>query len=161
MFQSYPVSISQFEGILLEVEANVKKVYASGSVSDSERRDMEKSMLFSGAIPEAIMPVVEALFMTTIKNLKEEVKAAELYFLDISWLGLSDDPGTDQWKKEHQLDVVHKTQIPRGKRVKRCVRCCSVKDETVQAPKGVANWLTNMWRTCACGDWWMALGEDP
>ncbi|KAL9044109.1 MAG: hypothetical protein Q9214_002729 [Letrouitia sp. 1 TL-2023] len=161
MFQSYPVSISQFESILLEVEANMKKVYSSGSVSDSERRDIEKSMLFSGAIPEAIMPVVEALFTTTIKNLKEEVKAAELYFLDISWLGLSDDPGTDQWKKEHQLDVVHKTQIPNGKRVKRCVRCCSVKDDTVQAPKGVANWLTNMWRCCACGDWWMALGEDP
>ena len=137
-------------------------------------------MLVSASLPEILSPVVEHLLTTTMENLKQDVDTGELYFLDISWLGLSDDKRSMRWKKEHLLDAVRKVEIGGGHRhnnssnvssdkqrqplennksngsskLRRCTRCCAVMEDLLPV-KGGSLWMLNMQRTCFCGGFWV------
>lgn len=156
MFTKSPAPLHSFEKVLADVDANVRNVYESEQIPDTERKDIEKNMLITGHVHPRLWPAVEALLTKNVNTLREEVNVAELYFYDVSWLGLSDDRASDQWRKEHRLDVIRKTEVPRGARIRQCTRCCSVMEDTAP-PNGTAGWLVNMWRTCICGNWWMVV----
>lgn len=159
MFSRSPVPLYQFEMVLADVDKNIRSIYESGDLSEADRRDIEKSMLITGSVSPRLWPAVESLLTNTIKNLREEINVAELYFYDISWLGLSDDKASNQWKKENLLDIIRKVVVPKGARVRQCTRCCSVMED-IAPPRGTASWLANMWRSCVCGNWWMSLEGD-
>ncbi|KAL8709288.1 MAG: hypothetical protein Q9225_007468 [Loekoesia sp. 1 TL-2023] len=158
MFSKSPVPFHHFEKLLVDVDASVRDVYELQQTSEADRKDIEKSMLITGSVSPRLWPAVESLLTKNVGALREEVNVAELYFHDVSWLGLSDDKASDEWKKEHRMDVIRKVEVPKGARVRQCTRCCSVMED-IAPPKGTAGWLVNMWRTCVCGNWWMSMKE--
>lgn len=113
-------------------------------------------MLVSATVPSMLMPVVESFLTRTLDEFRDEVKELELFFTDISWLGLSDDGRSDAWKSEHVLDVLRKVVLPKEARLRRCTRCCAVMED-VYPQRGTSLWMTTMQRTCYCGDWWLVV----
>ncbi|KAL8803476.1 MAG: hypothetical protein Q9182_003173 [Xanthomendoza sp. 2 TL-2023] len=158
MFSNSPVPPHQFEKVLAEVESSVRSLYASNQIPDSERRNIETNMLVSGTVPSKLWPAVESLLTKTLKGMEGDINRADLFFHDISWIGLSDDPASDQWRREHRLDIVRKIEVRKGLNVRQCTRCCAVMEDAAP-PKGMVGWLVNMWRTCVCGNWWMDMGD--
>lgn len=158
IFSRSPVPLLQVEKVLADVDTSVRHVYESEQITDVERKDIEKSMLITGSVHPRLWPAAEALLTKTVRNLRDGVDVAELYFHDVSWLGLSDDQASNRWREEHRLDVIRKTEVPKRARVRQCTRCCSVMEEAAP-PKGTAGWLVNMWRTCVCGNWWMSMKD--
>ncbi|KAI4171032.1 MAG: hypothetical protein LQ343_004569 [Gyalolechia ehrenbergii] len=158
MFSRSPVPLHQFELVLADADKSIRGTYESQDVSEADRRDIEKGMLITGFVGPKLWPAVENFLTNTVKSIKEEVNVAELYFHDVSWLGLSDDKASYQWRKAHRLDVIRKVELPEGARFRRCTRCCSV-TEDVAPPRVTASWA-NMWRNCVCGNWWMGLEGD-
>ncbi|KAL9060542.1 MAG: hypothetical protein Q9206_000986 [Seirophora lacunosa] len=159
IFSRSPVPLQSFERVLADVDANVRNVYDSEHIPEADRKDIETNMLITGTVSARLWPAVEALLTKTVRALRDETNVAELYFHDVSWLGLSDDGASDQWRKEHRLDVIRKTEIPKAAKVRQCTRCCSVMEDTAP-PKGTAGWIVNMWRTCVCGNWWMSMKDE-
>ncbi len=115
-------------------------------------------MLISAEVPEVLMPAVTHLLTESLERLTGEVDISDLYFLDVSPLGLSDDRGSDAWKKENSLDAIRKVTIAKDAKVRRCTRCCSVMEETTPMA-GSSVWMFSMQRTCFCGSHWGALGD--
>lgn len=112
-------------------------------------------MLVEGAIPDALMPVVEKLLATSVEKLKDDIDEAELYFADTSRLGLGDDRRCKNWHRTHTLDAVRKIVLAKGKtKIRVCTRCGS-QMEDLPPMRGVSVWLLNMQRTCFCGGYWM------
>lgn len=112
-------------------------------------------MLVEGAIPDALMPVVEKLLNISVEKLKDDIDEAELYFADISLIGLGDDQRCKNWHKTHTLDAVRKIVLAKGKtKIRVCTRCGS-QMEDLPLVKGVSVWLFNMQRTCFCGGFWV------
>lgn len=159
MFSRAPNPLHQFERVIADVESSVRTIYDTNQISDADRKETERDMLISGSVPSKLWPAVESLVTKTIRAVKEEVNIAEFYFHDISWLGLSDDKVSDQWRKEHRLDVIRKIEVPRRAAIRQCTRCCSVMEDTMP-PKGTAGFLVNMWRSCVCGNWWMIVKDE-
>ena len=178
IFASFPVNVSQVEKTLAEIDSGVKKAYqAATHITDRRRHEMERDMLVSGsAIPDVLGPVVERLLTTTMDNLKEEVDAGELYFLDVSWLGLSDDGKSITWKEEHMFDGMRKVEIAdrqhghdtasdtngsgiekqkASNKLRRCTRCCTAMLDGLPPKDRTCMWLANMQRTCFCGGFWV------
>ncbi|KAL8816750.1 MAG: hypothetical protein Q9223_004290 [Gallowayella weberi] len=158
LFSTSPVPPHQFEKVIAEVESSVRSIYASNQIPDSERRNIEKNMLISGSVSPKLWPAVESLLTQTLKTMEGDINRADLFFHDISWIGLSDDPASDQWRREHRLDIVRKTEVRKGLNVRQCTRCCAVMEDAAP-PRGMVGWLVNMWRNCVCGNWWMDMGD--
>lgn len=157
VFEESPVTVLQFEQLLSELDSGIKTAYLTSQTSDSDRKIAEKEMLVSAKTPSILIPALESFLTTAVENLRGKINEAELYFTDISWLGLSDDSRSNYWRKNHILDVLRKIELPKGGRLKRCTRCCAiVEDKTPQ--KGSSLWMLNLQRTCFCGNWWM-VGE--
>ena len=159
IFAKSPVPIHIFEKVLEDVEKNIRSIYDSNQIPEAERKDIEKNMLISGAVPPKLWPAMEALLTKTLTSIEDDIDRAGLYFHDLSWLGLSDDRASDQWRKAHRLDVIRKIGLPAGAKVKRCTRCCSVMEDAAPQ-KGTTSWLMSLWRNCVCGNWWMELEEE-
>ncbi|KAL8643791.1 MAG: hypothetical protein Q9226_008118 [Calogaya cf. arnoldii] len=158
MFSSSPVPIHLFEKVIADVETSIRSIYDSSHISDTERKDIEKNMLISGSVSLRLWPAMESLLTKTLKSMRGDINRAELFFHDVSWIGLADDKASDQWRKEHLLDVVRKVVAPTTARVKRCTRCCSVMEDSAPQ-KGTTGWLVNMRRNCVCGNMWMDLQD--
>lgn len=141
------VSYIQFERVLLEIDAIINGVYAPSKMSEAARKKTEREMLVSAAIPDVIVRAMSLFFTNFLGNLRMEIDEAELYFLDTSWLGLSDDKRSEDWRRENHLDVLKKLVLPKRTVMWRCVRCSAVMEPT-QAPPG---------RACVCNGWWMVI----
>ena len=157
IFSTSPVPTRLFEKVITDVETSVRSIYESHQFPDTERKEIEKRMLISGSVPLQLWPAIESLLTKTLKSVSEGINRAGLFFHDISWIGLSDDKASDQWRKEHRLDIVRKIEMPRRAKVRRCTRCCCVMEDSAPV-KGTTGWLVNMWRSCVCGNWWMDCG---
>ncbi|KAL8948994.1 MAG: hypothetical protein Q9222_004865 [Ikaeria aurantiellina] len=82
MFLNSPVPLQQFERVLADVENSVRQTYESERISGEDRKDIEKYMLITGSVSSRLWAAVESLLTITVKNVKEEVNVAELYFHD-------------------------------------------------------------------------------
>ncbi|KAL8920524.1 MAG: hypothetical protein Q9172_004478 [Xanthocarpia lactea] len=159
IFTASPVPTRLFEKVITDVETSVRSIYESHQFPDTERKEIEKKMLISGSVPPQLWPAVESLLTKTLTSVSEGINRAGLFFHDISWIGLSDDKASDQWRKEHRLDIVRKIEMPRRAKVRRCTRCCCVMEDSAPV-KGTTGWLVNMWRSCVCGNWWMDVDDE-
>ena len=88
-------------------------------------------------------------------DLKEEVDEAQLYFKDVSMLGLHDDQRTKTWHREHVLDAIRKVVLDKDKvKTRSCTRCGATMEDLTQS-KGVNPWLWQLQRACFCGGLWI------
>lgn len=159
IFRKYPVTLMHFERILSEFDTMIKNAYISSQMSDADRKNAEKEMLVAATVPSVLVSVLESFLTFSLDNLRDEVNEAEVFFADISWLGLSDDGRSDRWRKDHVLDVLRKVELPREAKIRRCTRCCAVV-ENVLVLHGTSPWLGNMQRWCLCGAWWMMTRNE-
>lgn len=113
-------------------------------------------MLVKAEIPAALMEPVKQLLTTNADSLRENINVAELYFTDVSWLGLTDDESTKRSAKQHPIDAMRKVEMRKGVRKRRCTRCGAVMEDVV-AQRGSSMLLFNLQRFCFCGSSWMAL----
>lgn len=143
------VSYAQFERVLSEIDAIVNAVYAPPKMNEATRKKTEREMLVSATIPDVIVRAMGLFFTNFLDNLRMEIDEAELYFLDTSWLGLSDDKRSEDWRRNNHFDVLKKLVYPKRTVMWRCVRCCAVMEPT-QAPQG---------RACVCNGWWMVIPQ--
>ncbi|KAL8694350.1 MAG: hypothetical protein Q9218_000987 [Villophora microphyllina] len=109
-------ALHHFEKIFVDVENSIRHIYET---KPDERKEIEREMLISGHVPFSLWPAVSTLLATTLDVVMKDFNLADLYFHDVSWLGLSDDPASIRWRKEHRLDVIRKverTQLRREER---------------------------------------------
>jgi hypothetical protein len=145
------VKIEHFEKLVTNVERVVSHTYANAGYGDGDRAITEREMLVTGKIPEVLMPVVENLLSNIIPDLKNDVDRLALYFLDYSWLMMSNDSKTMAYRRTQTLDVFKKVSMKRtGGLVRRCTRCCEFSEDTV-ASREYPQWLMTMMKNCVCG----------
>ncbi|TGZ79690.1 hypothetical protein EX30DRAFT_372724 [Ascodesmis nigricans] len=158
--QAGPIQIHQFERVMASIDSSVKSAY--GDAPDTVRTAMERSLFVHNDIPEMFNDTVNTLLGQTLPELRKEIKnISALFWADLSWLGLHDDPSTLNYGTKHVIDALRKTEIPRtGVRVRRCTRCCAVSEEMPVKPvTPIPPWLPSMQRMCLCGTLWMQ--ESP
>ena len=113
---------------------------------------------------DMLMPVVQRLLTGTLDKLTEDVDSKRLFFMDVRWLGLTDDARTRAWHKAHRVDVLRKVELrmpgtARGgtsgvvPRVRRCTRCCAYMEDLVL--KGLCIWVLSTQKSCICGNPWV------
>ena len=129
VFQKSPVTVSQFDHLLSQLDASIKNTYQVG-VSDADRNLTEKEMLIKATIPSLLIGPVKDLLTKTAKELKEEVNVAEIYFIDIGRLGLTDDQNSKRWRMQHPIDIMRKVELKKEKPMKRCTRCGAVTEDS-------------------------------
>ena len=159
VFQKSPVTVPQFDHLLLQLDNSIRNTYQSG-ISDADRNLTEKEMLIKATIPSILLnPVIELLTKTT-KELKHEVNVAEIYFTNIGWLGLTDDQSSKRWRVQHPVDAMRKVELKKDRLMKRCTRCGAVTEDR-QPSRGVSPAMIGLQRFCLCGGWWMVIdGEE-
>lgn len=158
VFQKSPVTVSQFDLLLSQFDASIKKTYQAG-VSDADRNLMEKEMLIRATIPSLFIGPVKDLLTKTARELKEEVNVAEIYFTDIGRLGLTDDQSSKRWRMQHPIDTMRKVELKKEKPMKRCTRCGAVTEDR-QSSRGMTMQMTGLQRYCICGGWWMGVERE-
>ena len=158
--QNTPIKVSQFDKLLNQIDNSVKIAYQEGNLSESDRRSAEEQMLVRAELPQILVGSVVKLLFELLPSLQEEVNETELYFQDVSRLGLTYDDYTRTQNQLKPVDAMTKSPLRRNGKVRRCTRCCSLMDEIW--PQKNANFVSGLFaRTCFCGSLWMVLdGED-
>ena len=153
-----PVKLHHFKRMIDEAETMIKRTY--DSFGDEARTEAEKTMLVSGALPDALIPAVQHFLTHTIEAFRAETDPAKIFFHDVRWLGLTDDQASKTFLKEQKFDVYTKKAIEPKARLKRCTRCRSLMDDTPNRTKvPLPTSLTLLDKLCICASNWMAGPE--
>ncbi|KZF26413.1 hypothetical protein L228DRAFT_257858 [Xylona heveae TC161] len=149
-----PVPIVLFDRVLNEMDQAIKSAYQGSGMSDAERNQAEKEMLIHGDIPDALVPVISRLLTDTLNKIAMEMDPAEIYFVDHSWLDLSDDLRTDAYRRQHRVDAIRKVPLSGSATLRRCTRCCLYMEDFIPQRTG---WLSGLQMRCLCGNLWMLI----
>lgn len=150
------VDLARSERLFSQIDANIKAAYQAAGLGESKapaREAAERNMLLKAEIPDVLIPVVKQLVTTMVEGLKEEVNVAELFFADVSWLGLTENGASGLSKRP--VDAMRKVRLGNGKRVRRCTRCCALMED--ELPRAMGAWMVHMMSSCLCGGRWMVL----
>lgn len=143
------------ETLISEIDGAVRKAYADSHASAQARSQAEQALLVEGTIPVAFEPVLRHLFGGVLPKMLEAVDGAKVFFADTDWLGLKD--GGRRYGKgggEVRIDVVRKTEVPRGAKIRVCRRCGSV---TEDAWEGAPPWVVASQKACVCLGHWVVV----
>ncbi len=155
--------MERFEALLSQIDNGIRSAYQAADLGNEERNGLEKDMLIQGSIPNILAPVVKDFLTTDIDSLKSDINVAELYFTDISVLGLTADEHGKRWRRQHPMDAMRKQELRKrgegGLPIKRCTKCGNV-TEDVQLTRQSNMALLGLQRHCLCGSWWMVLDEE-
>lgn len=152
------VKIEHFEKLIANIESLVAHTYTNAGLGDGDRAITEREMLITGKIPGVLMPVVENLISNIMPDFKKDVDRLALYFLDYSWLMMSDDAKTLAYRRTQTLDVFKKVPIKRnGGLIRRCTRCCEFSETA--ASNQYPQWLQSMMKSCVCGAMYRMEGK--
>lgn len=144
-----PVSVASFEKLLFDIDNAMKNMSA-------DLTDVEQDIMFNAHIPNQYANVCKRAVEVFGRNLKPEINIAQLYFYDVSWLGLNGPKLPPGWDNN---DVIRKTLISHSdpsikNLLRRCARCGGVSLwEDVRAPSSVT-WAVAFQRSCLCGGNW-------
>ena len=139
-----------FDQLLQEIEGLVRKAYAEGGTDARERAHAEQTMMVDGNVPEKLLPVVEALFNQggLLTKFAERSDGVKIFIAETEWLGLGEETGKEKWR----IDVVRKSEMSKGRKVRICRRCGSFTEDAID---GRLAWIMGSQRTCACMGGWV------
>ncbi|RPB28463.1 hypothetical protein L211DRAFT_818153 [Terfezia boudieri ATCC MYA-4762] len=152
IFDASPVRLLQFEKMIGEVSTACSAAYHT--LTEVERLTCEREIFINNDIPIVLGPAVEKLLRDAQALMKSEMDLANLYFHDLSWLGLDDDIKSIAARRSRKLDSIRKTEIAEGRPLRQCTRCCSVTEDFTTS-RQMSNWLVSLQRMCFCGSLWM------
>lgn len=152
-----PFSVLVFEQLLQETDTQVRGAYTQAEASVSTRSICEHNMLVEAEVPQLLMPVITNLLTGMMDKLQErpDVDVGKLYFWDTTWLGLKDDEASKAYLKQHRFDVIRKTEIRKGAKVRVCRRCGSCMEDLPVSLGRDPPWLVNVQKVCVCYNYWM------
>ena len=156
LLQKSPVSIQQFDRILMQVDNGIKGAYQSSVIDENERKIIESDMVIQCEIPLVLIEPIKQLLFQTIASIKEEINEAELHFMDISRLGLTSDNYSKRRNRIDPIDSMTKLPLRKDAKIRRCTRCCSLMQDLIQH-KSSNPVLGLIARYCYCGSPWMIL----
>lgn len=157
--QNTPIKVSQFDKLLNHIENSVRTAYREHNLSESDRRSAEEQMLVRAELPQVLSASVAKFLFELLPPLQEEVNETELYFQDVSRLGLTYDDYTRMQNQLKPVDAMTKSPLRKNGKVRRCTRCCSLMDEIW--PQKNVNFVSGLLaRTCYCGSLWMMLDSE-
>ena len=157
------ISYEQVYKLTSDLEAGIKTAYANSSVSEAARSKFEKEILISALVPAVLSEPVKVLLTTSLSTLAEEIDRGELYFRDMSWLGLTDDKRSANYRKTHLLDSLRKVRLKKGTPLRRCTRCSSVVEDFQTGRSSAANTVLSsaqLQRACLCGSLWFVNSDE-
>ena len=128
------------------------------TLTEIERLTCEQEIFINNDIPIVLGPAVEKLLRDAQTLMKSDMDLANLYFHDLSWLGLDDDVKSITARRSRKLDSIRKTEIGEGRPLRQCTRCCSVTEDFTTS-RQMSNWLVSMQRMCFCGSLWMVVKD--
>jgi len=168
VFQKSHITVPQFEQLLLQLDGSIRSTYQNNGIhyddinqhrhEKEERNSIEKDMLIEATIPDIHLDTVKELLTTTVNALKDEANVAELYFMNIGRLDLTDDNSGKKWREKHPMDAMRKTELNKDTRTKRCTRCGALAEDILPF-RGVNMMVMSLQRYCLCGSWFM-VGEE-
>ncbi|KAL9104109.1 MAG: hypothetical protein Q9163_000911 [Psora crenata] len=159
VMQKFPVSLHQFEKILNEVDNSVRAAYQSSAMGEADRKGAEKDMLTKAEISQTLIEPVKQLLFQTVTSLRNEINEAELYFMDVGDLGLTNDNISIKRSRKHPTDAMQKTPLRKDVKVRRCIRCGTFMEDVLPQRNGNPI-LGLLGRTCCCGSSWMVLERE-
>jgi len=128
------------------------------TLTEIERLTFERDIFINNDIPIVLGSAVEKLLRDAQALMKSEMDLANLYFHDLSWLGLDDDAKSIAARRSRKIDAIRKTEIAEGRPLRQCTRCCSVTEDFTTS-RQTSNWLVSMQRMCFCGSLWMVVKD--
>lgn len=137
------------ETLISEIDGAVRKAYADANATAQMRSQAEQALLVEGTIPSAFESVLKHLFEVVVPKMGEAVDGARVFYRETGWLGLG-----DRRKDGLGVDVVRKTEVPRGRKVRVCRRCGGV---TEDAWEGAPPWVLASQKACLCGGFWVVV----
>ena len=156
--QKPPIRMAQFDKLLTQIDASLKRIYQETNISEVDRRIAEEQILIRAEIPQVVVPSVTDLLFELLPPLQKEIDEADLYFQDISRLGLTNDINTRMQNQFQPIDAMTKGPLRKNGKVRRCTRCCSLMDENpLQRNATVTAFFAGR---CFCGSYWMVLDGD-
>ncbi|KAF1984807.1 hypothetical protein K402DRAFT_395496 [Aulographum hederae CBS 113979] len=163
VYQSSPLPIQPFEGLIAAIDDAVRKSYAAANITPQERAKTERRMYIRAEVPAVLMPVVQRLLTTIWKHFVDQpiVDPFKIYQWDISWLGFTDedkDMKAKMYARKHAVDVLRKVEMLNGVSMRRCVRCGAMCEDMVGARAG-GEWILMVQKQCVCFSSWANLGE--
>ena len=156
LLQKTPVNVKVFEKILGQIDSSIKGAYQANMTSEGERKTAEGQMLIQGEIPQVLVEPVKQLLFQASTLLKREINEAELYFTDVSRLGLTNDDYSRRRNHKNPIDSIRKTPLRQDCKIRRCTRCCSLMEDIIPH-RSINPVLALMARSCYCGSSWMIL----
>ena len=159
IMQKSPVSLHQFETTINEIDKSIKIVYQSSSIGEADRKNAEKDMLTRAEIPQILIEPVRHLLFRSLPTLAREIDEAELYFMDVSGLGLTNDDSSMKRKRNFPMDAIQKISLRKEGKIRRCIRCGAFMEDALPHRNGNPL-LALLGRACYCGSHWMLLDRD-
>lgn len=153
MSSAQPFKLSHFESLLNEIDTGIRSAYAQAEVSVVQRGQFEHNMLIEADVPEALMPIVSRLFGNIVSKLQDNVDMGKIYFADVAWLGLRDGLG----KGAVTYDVLKKTPLKKGMKLRGCRRCGSMMEDAVAEQGQSRTWIAVGQKFCVCLGYWMLI----
>lgn len=132
----------------------------------SSQVQMEVIMLLTRVLPPAFLPLIKKLFTLDLKEMRQRMDPAKLFFADFVPLGVQDDKTSLAARKERGgsfYDVFKRVELrtgtPGGKPWRRCVRCAAVMED-LNPNRPAVTYVLSQQRKCSCGGSWGLLAKD-
>ena len=157
--KNIPLQLPRLEFLLLDIDKRVRTAYTTG-LTPQERIESELSMIVDGSIPECLGHVADYLTEEAAGKIMDIQDLSRVTFWDTDWLGLRDSANGDSWAQRRKHDIIKKSLIRPGARLRTCRRCGSVMEDIDLSPgakdrNNVAVWLIQAQRTCICTGLWI------
>lgn len=146
MLSMAPVPLEAIERLLKEVEGVMQKT------TFTDKLMSEQKLFFEGVATAEMQPVINRLIEVFRGLIGSGLDVSQLYFYDVSWLGLT--------QRVPHLDVLRKVLLDdsQGLQLRRCTRCGgrSIWSDMKTMTSASANWTVVFQRSCLCGGNWIS-----
>ena len=159
--QHGPMPAITFEFFSAQVEQLVKDAYSAAGLTEQQRADTEREMFTRATVPEVLVPAILKLLTDVWPRFiaQPSVDLGRIVKHDIAWLDFTEDKFTRAWHATKVVDVVRKTPLPPGAKVRRCVRCNAAIEDIYPESKW-PGWVLSSMKNCIClGNWGEVQGK--
>ncbi|GAM82301.1 hypothetical protein ANO11243_002800 [Dothideomycetidae sp. 11243] len=155
-----PFKLPIIDALILEVENSIRMSYKMADANTQQRIDAELTMLVDGEVPLCLSLAAEQVTGNLTSKLQDSFEMSKIIFVNTDWLGLRDSDTEDGPTQRRKYDVIRKTPITEGMKVRSCRRCGSVVEDAYvgmgeRERMAVPPWLAQAQRFCICLGYWM------
>ena len=126
--ESSPVRVEAYEKFLTGVDSVIRHTYQAAAFGEGERPGPEKDLLVRGQIANVFIPAVSTILRQTLPALQPEIDRMAIYLGDYAWLGFGDDPRTESFRRNRDVDILRKTILRKNVNVNDAITTTNTAD---------------------------------